>query len=51
MSQRPLKYVRHCWYFWRMNRKCSDLALSRKKCWYGLDVQLTVKKKKKHGFI
>lgn len=51
MSQRPLKYVRHCWYVWRMNRKFSDLALRRKTVWYGLDVQFMVKKKKRHGFV
>lgn len=38
MSGCPLKYVRYCWYRWRMNRKPSNLALQRKTAHWTLDV-------------
>ena len=44
MSTRPLKYVRQCWYLWRMNRNVSDFALYRKCLCFGLDVQFEVRK-------
>lgn len=42
MSTRPLKYVRHCWYCWRMNRKFSNLALRRKTAHWTMDVQFEI---------
>lgn len=42
MSTRPLKYVRHCWYCWRMNRKSSNLALQRKTAHWTLDIQFEI---------